>query len=248
MCLSLPDTILYINWYDHEGIIAASGLDIAKFPYHYFALLFILQRFDRADWGRCGHSSLVTTPIANQSVCKITVGGKVFVLDTKKPPRCKPLAIGGRANGVWECQEEGGSGAPCVVKLGWKDSSRQSEGEILQKAAALPLKNPRSIPEVVAAETFSDISTSAVRTRLGIATYSRELTALVMTKLDGLINELRGWELWDVLWDAIDSESLFVRASGAVPTHKVQPTTSFGDAGLSIEISATATSCSGGIR
>ena len=116
---------------------------------------------------------------------------------------------------VLECQEEGATGAPrLVVKFEWKDSSRQSEGEIYGRIAALALASGKptllsSIPKVVAAETFSTVSTSRVRTGLGVETHSREFTALVMTKLDGPIHELDKWALWDVLWDAIDSEFLF---------------------------------------
>lgn len=215
MCLSLPGTIIYISWYDHEGIITTSGFDIAKFPSYYFALLFILQRFDRADWGRCSHPSLDTT------TDKFTVDRKEFVIDALLS---KSLAIGGRASMVLECQEE--EAPPRVVKFEWKDSSRQSEGETLITARARARERGNSallsnIPEVVAAETFSNVSTSRVRKALGIKTHSREFTALVMTKLDGRISELQGWELWDVLWKVIDSESLFLCVLDAVPTPKL---------------------------
>jgi hypothetical protein len=101
---------------------------------------------------------------------------------------------------------------------------RQSEGQIYERIASVASEKPillGSIPTVVAAETFSAVSTSKVRKDLMIETHSREFTALVMTKLDEHINTLRGWKMWDVLWGTIESESLFLLAFYGGVTHNV---------------------------
>jgi hypothetical protein len=47
---------------------------------------------------------------------------------------------------------------------------------------------------------------SHIRGALGPTSDSREFGVLVMTKLDGLINQLDGDEIWDLFWDAINGE------------------------------------------
>ena len=42
----IADGSLHISWYDHEGIITTSGLNLAKCFDYYLAPLFILQTFD----------------------------------------------------------------------------------------------------------------------------------------------------------------------------------------------------------
>ena len=50
-------------------------------------------------------------------------------------------------------------------------------------------------------------------------------------KLDGLINKLREDDLWNVLWDFIDSKYLVLHIFNAVPTRKVQSIASCGSVG-----------------
>jgi hypothetical protein len=99
-------------------------------------------------------------------------------------------------------------------------------GEILQEIHDVLRSHAllRDIPEVVAVKTLRTVSTSW----------------LPMTKPDGLIsNDLRGGELWDVLWNAFNGEFVSRRRFGVVQTPKVQSIGSYGALGSSIVILAT---------
>jgi len=81
----------------------------------------------------------------------------------------------------------------------------------------------------VAAGIFRNVSTS------------QESMALVMTNLRGLILELQGDDLWDILWDAMCGGSLSLRVFGDVQIRKVQSITSCGSSGSGTVRLATAT-------
>ena len=82
-------------------------------------------------------------------------------------------------------------------------------GEIQQETTGVSENHALlcTIPGVVAVETFGTVSTSW----------------MLMTKLDGLIHELRGEWIWDVLWNAFHGKSFSLRGFGGVQTPKCSP-------------------------
>ncbi|KAG8842572.1 hypothetical protein FRC20_004338 [Serendipita sp. 405] len=211
----LIDTTLYISWYDHEGIITTSGFDVAKYLSHYLALLYILQRFNRNDWGRCEDPRLDTNPRGDHSnrpspdKLVVTVQGKKFTFDLENRPVHKTLAISGRTTSVWDCEMQEGDKwkGNYVIKFSWKEKSRESEGEIMNQILEKANNRPEIInyiPRFIACEVFSGISTKDIRTSLGVDSHTREFVVVVMEKLDGKISDLEGDEFWDVIWDCFD--------------------------------------------
>ncbi|KAG8751043.1 hypothetical protein FRC14_008182, partial [Serendipita sp. 396] len=214
----LENTVFYISWYDREGILTTSGIDIAYHLEYYLALLFILQRFNRTDWGRTGHPQLVTTPRANagekrSGMTRIEVEGKKFVFDTANPEALlhKSVAIRGRNTTVWEGQlvleNDEFSSEKYAIKFSWKEKTRKSEAEILRLITERA-KGRRDIldylPLVVASHVFSDVETGAIRAYMNVLEPKRaprELVVTVTTKLKGRITELEPDDVWHVWWD-----------------------------------------------
>ncbi|KAG9052472.1 hypothetical protein FS842_009798 [Serendipita sp. 407] len=214
----LENTVFYISWYDREGILTTSGIDIAYHLEYYLVLLFILQRFNRTDWGRTGHPQLVTTPRANagekcSGMTRIEVEGKKFVFDTANPKALlhKSMAIRGRNTTVWEGQlvleNDEFSSEKYAIKFSWKEKTRKSEAEILRLITERA-NGQRDIldylPLVVASHVFSDVETGAIRAYMNVLEPKRaprELVVTVTTKLKGRITELEPDDVWHVWWD-----------------------------------------------
>ncbi|KAG8795332.1 hypothetical protein FRC17_008149, partial [Serendipita sp. 399] len=210
--LILIDTTLYISWYDHEGIITTHGFDIAKNLNYYLALLFILQRFGRSDWGRCANSNFDTTPHSDQAVSslfhEVKVKEKTFLVDlTEQGLVHKSWALGGRSSCLRLCQMKEGEGwseKRYVIKFSWKEKTRKSEGDILRtihRKASSDGKIINSLPELITDDIYPDISTKDIRMSVGLESHPRELVVIVLTKLDGTIKGLTGDDLWNVFWD-----------------------------------------------
>ncbi|KAG8867002.1 hypothetical protein FRC20_006967 [Serendipita sp. 405] len=205
------DTTLYISWYDHEGIITTQGFDVAKHLSHYLALLFILQRFNHSNWGRCGHPCFDTTRHGQSGISTsldTKIGEKAFSVDmTERGLVHKTLAIAGRASCVRTCHMKGGdlyTDPKYVIKSSWKEKTRQSEGKIMDTILEKAEGDPKIIdflPVFIAHEVFPDISTSGIRDCLKINSSPREFVIVVMVKLDGRISDLRGDNLWYAFWD-----------------------------------------------
>lgn len=77
----IADGVLYISWYDHKGIIMTNGLNLAKYFDYYLALLFILQRFDRSDWGQLEDENLRSDRNRTNDETRISVENKEFTSD-----------------------------------------------------------------------------------------------------------------------------------------------------------------------
>src|SRR5258706_2563899 len=74
----IADGVMQISWYDHEGIVTTSGLNLAEYFDYYLALLFILQRFDRSAWGRLADENLRSDRSGAGEETTISVEGREF--------------------------------------------------------------------------------------------------------------------------------------------------------------------------
>jgi Fungal protein kinase len=202
------DTILYISWYDHEGVITTDGFDVAKYLSHYLALLFILQRFNHSDWGRCGHSPFDKMPQSDQANYEVKIQDETFLVDlTQAGLVHKSLAIGGRSSCLRTCEKKEGdscSKKKYVIKFSWKEGTRVSEGDMMRHIREKAVNEPKVldfIPDFVTDAVFSDISTENIRKSLGVHSNPRQFVVVVMVKLEGTIMDLTGDDLWKVFWD-----------------------------------------------
>lgn len=209
-----------IQWYDRHGILSTrpinvhttSGLQL------YLAFLFILQRFDLADWGMHpafpplpdmdrtdpNHADLVES-LKNRIV---TVGGKTFRLEGV---RRKQWGIKGRSTSVVDCVELVEDEWPprsCVIKVSFPEETRRREHEFLDHARKIAEAKPEireNIPDYLAYEEYKETSSSDIRASVGQSTVgSRHMYAIVLLRLDKPIRELSGKQYWDVWWDCFD--------------------------------------------
>ncbi|KAG1768250.1 hypothetical protein EV702DRAFT_979512, partial [Suillus placidus] len=51
LTLACTDNIVWVWYYDRQGIIQSSGIDFMKDLPRFMVLLYALQRFNLSDWG-----------------------------------------------------------------------------------------------------------------------------------------------------------------------------------------------------
>ncbi|CCA73916.1 hypothetical protein PIIN_07869 [Serendipita indica DSM 11827] len=192
-----------IQWYDLQGVVSTYPIDIydiANLPL-YLAFLFIVQRFDTADWGM--HPDFLSNPNGDTV---ITVDGKKFELGKKVLH--KQWGIKGRSTSVIDCVEVGKPATRCVIKVAFPEETRHLEHNLIDEAKRRGAGDPRvegHIPEYVAYREYKETSTSKIRRFLKLpSTGSRRLYSIVLIKFDGMIRELEGNQYWHVWWDCFD--------------------------------------------
>lgn len=196
-----------IQWYDRQGILSTNSINIYEIDNLplYLAFLFIIQRFDLADWGT--HPDFPVNP----ADATIIVDGKKFRLG--KDVLHKQWGIQGRSTSVIECLEVVDHMEPrsCVVKVSFPEESRRLEHDLVDEAKRRGDGDSRvdhHIPEYVAHQEYKETSTSKIRRFLGLPlhtiTGSRRMYAIVLIKLDGTIRMLKGKDYWRVWWDCFE--------------------------------------------
>jgi Fungal protein kinase len=88
-------SLLYICWFDHQGLIGSSAIDVSKDLEGYLVLLFILQRFKDEEWGRL--------PALDDPT--IDIQDKTWKVDAKDILH-KPWGIIGRNTTVIGCSQQ----------------------------------------------------------------------------------------------------------------------------------------------
>ena len=225
------DNCFAIQWYDRQGIISTRPVDVHTTDglRLYLAFLFILQRFEAADWGM--HPAFPPFPgpddpisISSDTILPGTnpsnpIANRFFVIGDKRfrlesTIRHKQWGIKGRSTSVVDCVEvdqDGQTKRLCVVKLGFPEESRRREHEFIDHARAIAANKPSicdNIPDHLAYEDYIETSSSHIRKFLDLDTSgSRRMYAIVLVRLDGTIRQLTGKDYWDVWWNCFDSES-----------------------------------------
>jgi hypothetical protein len=203
--------VMWIWYYDRQGIIQCSGINFIQDLPRFMVLLYALQRFELHNWGR------------NKDFLPVQVGGKQcheFKIEDKdlgtvdllfhisRDERVTHYGLQGRATSVVPVTSESLTKKypniqdGMVAKIFWGEASRTSELKILEKVEEIAKEHESvkgHIPELLWHHTFMN-PTSAVREALGVpepTTGSRMLYILVFRKLRP-ITELHGKKLFDV--------------------------------------------------
>ncbi|KAG1726848.1 hypothetical protein EDB19DRAFT_1751609 [Suillus lakei] len=217
--LIIVDTIVWIWYYDRQGIIQSSGIDFMKDLPRFMVLLYALQRFNLGDWGRNTefdevveqgvHKTTLDGVVVKDGVHETELGGVDLVIHTDSEERVTHYGLQGRATNVFpvtsdklctefpDSQKDG-----MVAKIFWAEEDRISEPEILKKVHEIAAKESDvkgHVPQLLWYCRFPN-PTRTVREALGIPEArkgSRVLYILVFRKLDP-ITALYGIELFDV--------------------------------------------------
>jgi hypothetical protein len=95
------DSLLYICWFDREGLIGSSAIDVSKDLEKYLMLLFVLQRFEDNEWGR----------LAALDDSTIRIMDETWKVDTEDVLH-KPWGIIGRNTTVIGCSRQSPTSQP----------------------------------------------------------------------------------------------------------------------------------------
>ncbi|KAG2087331.1 hypothetical protein BD769DRAFT_1617619 [Suillus cothurnatus] len=210
------DDVLWIWYYDRQGIIQCSGINFIQDLPRFMVLLFALQRFDFHDWGR--NKDVIPVQVEGKQchefkIKDVELGEVDLLLHTSHDERVTHYGLQGRATNVVPVTSEaltkkyGNFQDGMVAKIFWGEASRTSEPEILDKVKGIAKVHPTvqgHIPKLLWHHAFTN-PTSVIREALGVSEPtkgSRVLYILVFSKLH-LITELDGRELFDVWYQCI---------------------------------------------
>ncbi|KAG1893862.1 uncharacterized protein F5891DRAFT_1256933 [Suillus fuscotomentosus] len=205
------DDVMWIWYYDRQGIIQCSGINFIQDLPRFLVLLYALQRFDLHDWGR--NKDFLPIEVEGKLCHEVKIDdenlGEVdLLLHTSHDERVKHYGLQGRATNVVPVTSEaltkkfGKFEDGMVAKIFWGEASRTSEPEILKKVEEIAKRHATvqdHVPQLLWHHTFTN-PTAAIREALGVpapTTGSRVLYILVFPKLLP-ITQLHGKELFDV--------------------------------------------------
>ncbi|KAG0691562.1 hypothetical protein DFH29DRAFT_88823 [Suillus ampliporus] len=213
MCFPpFSDDVIWIWYYDRQGIIQSSGINFIQDLPRFMVLLYVLQRFKLGDWGR--NEAFLPDQIEGKQCHQFEIedgnlGTVDLQLHTSHAERVTHYGLQGRATNVVPVTSETLAKKyphipkdKMVAKIFWGETSRTSEPEILKKVkeiAEVHASVKDHIPELLWHHTFTN-PTSAIREALGVpepTQGSRVLYILVFRKLQP-ITELHGIEFFDV--------------------------------------------------
>ncbi|KAG1893873.1 uncharacterized protein F5891DRAFT_1256963 [Suillus fuscotomentosus] len=205
------DDVMWIWYYDRQGIIQCSGINFIQDLPRFMVLLYALQRFDLHDWGR--NKDFLPIEVEGKLCHEVKIDdenlGEVdLLLHTSHDERVTHYGLQGRATNVVPVTSEaltkkyGKFKDGMVAKIFWGEASRTSEPEILKKVEEIAKRHATvqdHVPQLLWHHTFTN-PTAAIREALGVpepTTGSRVLYILVFPKLLP-ITRLHGKELFDV--------------------------------------------------
>ncbi|KAI0055907.1 hypothetical protein BV25DRAFT_1921449 [Artomyces pyxidatus] len=183
MSLLIVDDVAWLWWYDRQGAIQSTGVDIVKDLPRFLVLLLAMQRFSSEDWGvnptlGGAHpdpiepgSALPAGPVALANN-----DGQVITLQLIEDILLR-VRLRGRATRVIRALSPSPhpftmvslEGRPLVVKLSSPEEQRESEVKVLQAAQKAAMANADidgHIPEVIFACDLG-YSTGTIRDELG---------------------------------------------------------------------------------
>ncbi|KAG2356842.1 hypothetical protein BDR07DRAFT_1422043 [Suillus spraguei] len=214
--LIVVDDIMWIWYYDRQGIIQSSGINFIQDLPRFMVLLFALQRFELEDWGR--NKDFLPIQVEGKQCHEFRIkdeelGEVDLLLHTSHDERVTHYGLQGRATNVIPVTSEvltkkyGNFQDGMVAKIFWGEASRTSEPAILEKVKEIAKVHNSvkgHIPELLWHHTFMN-PTSTIREALGIpepTKGSRVLYILVFRKFHP-ITKLHDKELFDVWYQCI---------------------------------------------
>ncbi|KAG5636017.1 hypothetical protein H0H81_009367 [Sphagnurus paluster] len=174
------DEIAWLWWFDRQGAIQSTGMDMVQNLPYFAVLLAAFQRFDQEDWGIIArlHPGSATEYKSKSKAYQIQ---RIDFIPAFLATVIKVQAKTGTDKGNWGLVGRGtrimtgiaaGSGTPdanqdVVFKFSWPEVIRTSEAEIIWKACQVNNTYTKChLPKLVA--RYSSYSTDNIRKALGI--------------------------------------------------------------------------------
>ncbi|KAF9218700.1 hypothetical protein BS17DRAFT_790905, partial [Gyrodon lividus] len=189
---TILNDVIWIWYYDRQGIINAGGINFIQDLPRYLVLLYALQRLQLCDWGRNTAFKPHLNDVGDRiEYHTIDIGGKELTLHSSSDERVSQLGLKSRGSDVIPvtCDQMGTqSNDGMVAKLCWGEESRKSESTILERVANTAKDNKTvdgHVPVVLFSYEFPH-STSAIREALKLAQPgkgSRRLFIMIFRKL-----------------------------------------------------------------
>ncbi|OAX31387.1 hypothetical protein K503DRAFT_777634 [Rhizopogon vinicolor AM-OR11-026] len=195
--ITFLDEMIWIWYYDRQGTIQSSGINIIQDLPRFMVLLYALQRFSLDDWGRSTQFKRDEQNVSHN----ITIFDKHFgdvdpKLLTSDKDKVKNYGLKGRATNVFpvtsktlEKKYAGITKDGMVAKIFWAEEQRTSEPKILEKVAEIAASHPNTVKghvlDLLWYHKFEE-PTSEIRQQLGVPEPkkgSRVLYILVFRKL-----------------------------------------------------------------
>ncbi|KAG1865786.1 hypothetical protein DFJ58DRAFT_743145 [Suillus subalutaceus] len=210
------DDVMWIWYYDRQGIIQCSGINFIQDLPRFMVLLYALQRFKLEDWGR--NKDFLPVQVEGKQCHEFKIkdeklGEVDLLLHTSHDERVTHYGLQGRATNVVPVTSEaltktyGNSEDGMVAKIFWGEAHRTSEPEILKRVEEIAKVHKTvqdHIPKLLWHHTFTN-PTSAIREALGVpepTKGSRVLYILVFPKLQP-ITKVPDKELFNVWYQCI---------------------------------------------
>ncbi|KAG1824897.1 uncharacterized protein BJ212DRAFT_552526 [Suillus subaureus] len=210
------DDVMWIWYYDRQGIIQCSGINFIQDLPRFMVLLYALQRFDVHDWGR--NRDFLPVHVEGKQCHEFKIKDKELgevdlLLHTSHDERVTHYGLQGRATNVVPVTSEaltkkyGNFQDGMVAKIFWGEADRTSEPEILKRVEEIAEAHytvKDHIPELLWHHKFTN-PTSAIRDVLGVpepTKGSRILYILVFPKLQP-ITKVPDKELFNVWYQCI---------------------------------------------
>ncbi|KAG8688640.1 hypothetical protein FRC08_011320 [Ceratobasidium sp. 394] len=181
--LFIVDGEVWVWWYDRQGAIQSSGIDLSRDLPLFAVLLLVLQRFSRADWGYnpilepqasrgTGTDSDLSAVQEAASLRVASFPGLDVSIDLDDVRSCS-FGLIGRGTLVLGAgsSSPGMRGRELVAKLSWPDKTRLSVEAIIEQAIKRAPSAEDHLPKVFASRDGYD--TEVIRRQLGINQNSR---------------------------------------------------------------------------
>jgi len=199
------DDVAWVWYYDRQRTIQCSGINFIQDLPRFMVLLYAVQRFSLADWGRNADFK----EDAKGGSHKIMIGDVDLELQTSHQDRVTHYGLKGRATNVFPVTSKklakdhpDIAEAGMVAKVFWAEQQRTSEPDILKKVykVAEDLDSVKGhVPILLWHHKFTE-PTSDIREALGVSEPkkgSRVLYILVFRKLQP-ITDLQGADFFNV--------------------------------------------------
>ncbi|QRV90416.1 hypothetical protein RhiJN_18434 [Ceratobasidium sp. AG-Ba] len=174
----LVDQVLWVWWYDRQGAIQTTGIDIVQDLPRFAALLLAFQRFRRADWG---YGPTFDPEVISQdgpkeksasTVRKIHFEGLDVIINLDDIIH-ETYCLSGRSTTVLGASDANPANASphLILKCSWAHKSRPTEKAIIEKAIKVAPRAKSHLPKVFASRDLGD--TKSIRIQLGTHKTSR---------------------------------------------------------------------------
>ncbi|KAG8689369.1 hypothetical protein FRC08_010975 [Ceratobasidium sp. 394] len=174
--LFIVDGVVWVWWYDRQGPIQSSGINLPRDLPLFVVLLLVLQRFSRADWGYNPElepqaPQSTATSSESQATQKIVTCPKIKFHEQEvsvnpKNIHYQPFHLVGRGTWVLGASSPGWGNGELVVKLSWPNRKRVSEQKIIEQAVKGAPSAEEHLPKVFA--SCDGYDTENIRRQLGI--------------------------------------------------------------------------------